>query len=175
MGHLIIASHFVSQTDLQQVWFVVSPQNPFKKKETLLNEYDRLHLVELATKDNSKFRTSNIEFSLPKPSYTIDTLTHLNEKFPQHQFVLIMGSDNIDSLPKWKNYEVLLNNYEVYCYQRGGEATPSFSHKNIHIFSFPQMDISSTYIRKCVKEGHNIAYLVPKEVANYIEEMHLYK
>jgi nicotinate-nucleotide adenylyltransferase len=175
VGHLIIASHFVSQTDLQQVWFVVSPQNPFKKKETLLNEYDRLHLVELATKDNSKFRTSNIEFSLPKPSYTIDTLTHLNEKFPQHQFVLILGSDNIDSLPKWKNYEVLLNNYEVYCYQRGGEAAPNFSHKNIHIFSFPQMDISSTYIRKCVKEGHNIAYLVPKEVANYIEEMHLYK
>lgn len=174
IGHLIIANHFVSQTDLQHVWFVVSPQNPLKKKETLLNEYDRLHLVELAIKDNPNFRSSNIEFSLPRPSYTIDTLAHLQEKFPQHEFVLIMGADNIDSLPKWKNYETLLKCFSVYCYRRGVD-TPSFSHASIQIFDFPKMEISSTYIRKQIKAGFSMKYLLPTLVEQYIEEMHFYK
>lgn len=173
-GHLIIANHFVSQTDLQQVWFVVSPQNPLKKKETLLNEYDRLHLVELAIKDNTNFRSSTIEFSLPRPSYTIDTLAHLQEKFPLHDFVLIMGADTIDSLPKWKNYEALLKNFSVYCYRRGAE-TPTFNHSSIQIFDFPKLDHSSTYIRKQIKENHSIKYMLPVLVEEYIVNMNLYK
>lgn len=174
IGHLIIANHFVACTDLQQVWFVVSPQNPLKKKETLLNEYDRLHLVELAIKDNQAFRSSNIEFSLPRPSYTIDTLTHLHEKFPQHEFVLIMGADNIDSLPKWKNPDVLLQHHEIYCYQRGvGEA--KFSHPNIKVFDFPQLEISSTYIRKCLKDNISVKYMLPDAVEEYVTKMNCYK
>jgi nicotinate-nucleotide adenylyltransferase len=174
IGHLIIANHFVSQAGLEQVWFVVSPQNPLKKKETLLNEYDRLHLVELAIKDNPAFRSSNIEFSLPRPSYTIDTLAHLQEKFPAHEFVLIMGADNIDTLPKWKNYETLLKKFSVYCYRRGMETT-TFTHPAIKIFDFPKLEISSTYIRKQVKENRSIKYLLPELVEQYIVDMNLYK
>ncbi len=174
VGHLIIAEHFISHTDLQQLWFVVSPQNPLKKKETLLKEYDRLHLVQLAIENNPRFRASDIEFSLPKPSYTIDTLAHLTEKYPQHEFVLIMGADNIDSLPKWKNYETLLNNFSVYCYKRGVDE-PKFSHPNIRVFDFPKLEISSTYIRQCIKEKKSVKYMMPPAVEEYVTQMNLYK
>ncbi len=167
IGHLIIANHFVEFTDLQQVWFVVSPHNPLKKKESLLNEYDRLHLIELAIKDNPAFRSSNIEFSLPQPSYTIDTLAHLQEKFPQHEFTLIMGSDSIDSLPKWKNYETLLSRHQIFCYKRSDKPA-AFHHPNIQVFDFPQLEVSATYIRKCLKEKRSVKYLLPDAVEEYI-------
>lgn len=175
IGHLIIANHFVQCTDLKQIWFVISPHNPLKKKETLLNEYDRKHLVELAIDDSDYLKTSTIEFNLPQPSYTIDTLVYLKEKYPQHEFVLIMGSDNIEQLPKWKNYEVLLRDYFIYCYKRGAENSDLQNHPHIKIFDFPQLEISSTYIRQCIKNNIAIDYMVPPKAAKYIQEMNLYR
>jgi nicotinate-nucleotide adenylyltransferase len=175
-GHMLIASHMVQCTNLEQVWFVVSPHNPLKKKETLLNQYDRLHLVRLAIEDNPLFRASEIEFTLPQPNYTIDTLTALKEKYPEHEFTLIMGSDNIEGLPKWKNYEAILKYYKIYAYQRGTPGnSPLYTHPNISIFDFPLLDISASYIRDFIQQGHTIDYLVPDKVAQYIHEMNLYK
>jgi nicotinate-nucleotide adenylyltransferase len=178
MGHLVIANQLVEQTDMQQVWFVVSPQNPLKSKAGMLNEYDRLYLVEQAIADNDNFRVNNIEFSLPKPSYTVDTLAHLAEKFPAHQFSIIMGADNLASITKWKNYEAILRHYSIYVYQRPGTLAPKAPENfenSVHIVEFPQIDISASYIRQCVKEGISIKYLVHENVRLYIEKMNLYK
>jgi nicotinate-nucleotide adenylyltransferase len=178
MGHLVIANQLVEHTDMQQVWFVVSPQNPLKTKVGMLNEYDRLYLVEQAIADNDNFRVNNIEFSLPKPSYTVDTLAHLAEKFPTHQFSIIMGADNLASITKWKNYEAILRHYSIYVYHRPGTLAPKAPENfeyNVHIVEFPQMDISASYIRQCVKEGISIKYLVHENVRLYIEKMNLYK
>jgi nicotinate-nucleotide adenylyltransferase len=175
-GHMLIASHMAQCTDLEQVWFVISPHNPLKKKESLLNQYDRLHLLHLAIDGNSLFRICDIEFSLPSPNYTIDTLTVLKEKYPQHDFTLIMGSDNIESLPRWKNYEAILNHYKIYAYQRGQAIQGSLQHHpHITIFNFPLLDISASYVRDFIKQGHRVDYLVPDKVAQYIHEMNLYK
>ena len=176
VGHLIIANYMATQTDLKQVWLVVSPQNPFKTKSSLARDYDRLHLVELAIEDNPALRASDIEFKLPKPSYTIDTLTYLREKYPQHEFTLIMGGDNLATLPKWKNYEAILKYYSVYVYQRPQyEAGELSQHPSVRLFEAPLMQISASYIRRCIKAGHSIQYLVPTPVFEYLSSSHLYR
>lgn len=174
---MIIANQIVHLTDLEQIWMVVSPHNPLKKKATLANDFDRLHLVNLAIGDNIRLRASNIEFNLPKPSYTIDTLTYLDEKFPDHQFILIMGADNLATLSKWKNYEQILKSYPIYVYQRPGIEIPDLleNHQITILDHFPLLDISSTYIRSCLKKGVSIQYLVPDAVFEYLEGSSMYR
>lgn len=176
IGHLIIANFMVTQTDLKKVCFVVSPQNPLKEKNTLARDYDRLHLVRLAIQDNPKLEVSDIEFSLPKPSYTIDTLMYLREKHPKKEFVLIMGGDNLATLQKWKNYAQILANYDIYVYKRPAyDVGELATHPRIHFFDAPMMDISATYIRNCIKNNQSIQYLVPNIVFDYLETSTLYK
>lgn len=173
---MIIANYMVTQTDLKQVWIVVSPQNPLKQKSSLARDHDRLHLVRLAIGDNLNLKASNIEFDLPKPSYTIDTLTYLNEKHPEHEFVLIMGGDNLGTLHKWKNYELLLKNFEIYVYKRPKYELGTFeNHPSVKMFDAPLMEISASYIRKCIQEGNSIQYLVPEAVFEYIQSSGLYR
>ncbi len=175
-GHLIIANYLCETTDLDQVWMVVSPQNPLKDKDSLLNQYDRLHLIRLAIEGNSNLKASDIEFKLPKPSYTIDTLVHLSEKYPQHQFSLLMGSDNLCSIHKWKNYELLLRNYSMYIYRRrGDDENPYPENSNIHFLDFPYLDISATFVRANLKKGISMRYFLPEAVCTYIEEGNLYR
>jgi nicotinate-nucleotide adenylyltransferase len=174
-GHLIIASYLVEYSDLQQIWFVVSPHNPLKLKKSLLNESDRLEMVRLAINDDSRLKASHIEFNLPQPSYTIDTLTYLHEKFPSHEFVLIMGSDSLKSLPKWKNYQLLLEKYQIYVYPRPGEIfTPDEKETQVKVFDAPLMKISATHIRNSIKNGRSIKYLVPDSVITFIDKWGLY-
>lgn len=176
VGHMIIANFMASRAELGQVWLVVSPQNPLKPKQSLARDYDRLHLVRLAIGDNLRLRASDIEFGLPKPSYTIDTLTYLREKYPDRLFVLIMGSDNLATLHKWKNYELLLRDYEIYVYQRPGYEPGQFAgHPNVRHFDAPQMHISASYIRECIREGYSVQYLVPDAVYKYLESTGLYR
>ncbi len=173
-GHLIIANHIVEHSDLDKIWFVLSPHNPLKETHTLLNEYDRLHLTELAIGDNPKFRASNVEFHLPKPSYTIDTLTYLKEKFPLEHFCVIMGSDSYQNLPRWKNHEQILAYYEVIVYSRPGFEVRD-THPNLSLIKAPLLEISSTHIRQLIKTGKSIRYLVPDKVAEYITDNRYYK
>ncbi|MCL4106500.1 UNVERIFIED_CONTAM: hypothetical protein GTU68_030458 [Idotea baltica] len=175
VGHMIIANHIVQYTDMDQLWMVVSPHNPHKEKKTLAKDYDRLHLVTLAISDNPMIRASNIEFSLPKPSYTIDTLTYLKEKYSEHEFSLIMGGDNLGSFHKWKNYEIILENHDIYVYKRPSyELGELENHNRIHIVEAPMLDISSSFIRKSIKNGRSIQYLVPQSVFEYIESNKMY-
>lgn len=175
-GHMIIANHMAYHTDLQQVWMVVSPHNPLKPAAGLANDYDRLHLVQLAIGDNPRLRASKVEFSLPKPSYTIDTLTYLKEKHPENEFVLIMGGDNLATLHKWKNYEKLLERYEIYLYRRPRiEDGPFIHHPHVKLVEAPLIDLSATYIRDCIKKGMNIQYLVPDAVFEYLRGSSMYK
>ena len=176
-GHMIIANQIVSLTDLTQVWMIVSPHNPLKRKASLANDFDRLHLVNLAIGDNTRIKASNIEFNLPKPSYTIDTLAYLTEKHPQHEFVLIMGGDNLATLSKWKNYQQITDNYEIYVYQRPGFETmiKSGSSKIKILQEFPLLDISSTYIRECIRNGISVQYMVPDSVYEYLEGSTMYR
>jgi len=174
-GHLIIANYVCETTELEKTWLVVSPQNPLKQKETLLREYDRLHLINLAIEDNKNLKASNIEFKLPKPSYTIDTLTYLQEKYPQHEFSLIMGSDNLETLHKWKNYELILQHYPIYVYnRRGTDTNPFLKKKKVYFLDFPFLDISATFIRENLKNGVSMQYFLPEPVWKYIDEMKLY-
>lgn len=174
-GHLIIANHVLLHTDAEQVWFVVSPQNPFKQSGGLLNEYQRLHLINLAIDGESKLKTSNVEFTLPKPSYTIDTLAYLKEKFPEHEFVILMGSDSFRNINKWKNAAVLLKNYSLYIYRRPGfEITDTYS-GHIKIIDAPLLQISATHIRELIKSGKSIRYLVPDIVMEEILRAGYYK
>jgi len=176
IGHMIIANYMKTQTDLDKVWLVVSPQNPLKPKNTLARDHDRLHLVRMAIDDNPNLEASNIEFDLPKPSYTIDTLTHLKEKYPNHEFVLIMGGDNLRSLHKWKNYKIILRDYHIYVYKRPSyELDDLASNHNIHLFDAPLMQISASYIRACLKEGKSVQYLVPEPVFEYLDSNNIYK
>ena len=176
VGHLIIANYMATQTDLDEVWLVVSPHNPLKKKATLARDYDRLHLVRLATDDNPKLRASNVEFDLPKPSYTIDTLTYLAEKYPKKDFVLIMGGDSLATLHKWKNYELLLRDYQIYVYQRPQYDLGDLqNHENVHLFDAPLMQISASYIRKCIQAGKSVEYLVTQPVFEYLEGSGMYR
>ncbi len=175
-GHLIIANHFAENTDLQQVWFVVSPQNPFKEKQSLLDEKHRLYMVNLAVEHNYKLMASNIEFHLPQPSYTINTLTYLKEKHPEHEYVLIMGSDILPSLHKWKNVDQILENHSIYVYVRNHvNAVPPDLKGDIRLFNMPQLDLSSTIIRQYIKEGRSVRYLVPESVFTYLQEMRFYR
>lgn len=178
VGHLIIANHMAEFSDLDQVWMVVTPHNPFKKKDTLLGDNVRLELVFLATENFPKIKPSDIEFRLQQPNYTVHTLAHLQDKFPQHEFALIMGEDNLKSLHKWKNYEVILENHHIYVYPRiGMEAgNPMLAnHPNVHLIDAPVVEISSTFIRDSIKEKKNIRPLLPEKVWEYIDHNNLYK
>jgi nicotinate-nucleotide adenylyltransferase len=176
VGHLIIANYMATQTDLAQVWLVVSPQNPLKLKNTLARDRDRLNMVRIAIEDNPQLKASDIEFKLPIPSYTIDTLAHLEEKYPQHEFALIMGGDNLGSLQKWKNYEKILRGYDIYVYKRPQFDLGEFAtHPRVKLFDAPMMDISATYIRQCLVEGKSVQYLVTDGVKKYLEESKIYK
>lgn len=178
IGHLVIANHIAEYSDLDQVWFVVTPHNPFKKKSTLLDNYQRLEMVYRATKNYPKLQPSDIEFKLPQPNYTINTLVHLEEKHTEHEFCLIMGEDNLKNFHKWKNAEVILENYHIYVYPRLSKQTvdTKFSgHDNIHFIDAPVMELSSTFIRSSIKEGKNVQPMLPQHVWEYLDEMNFYR
>jgi len=174
-GHLIIANHILNETELEKIWFIVSPQNPFKTNSTLLNEYDRLHLLKLATEGDARIKISDIEFGLPKPSYTSITLAHLQEKNPGHQFSIIMGSDSFQNLHKWKNAEYIIKNYPVYVYNRPGFEIQNHIKATLNIVDAPLLQISATQIRQLIKEGKSIRYMVPDNVKEEIEKGNYYK
>ena len=174
-GHCIIANYLANNTDLQQVWLVVSPQNPFKPAAGLLNEYHRLHLVQTAIEGIGALKVSNIEFHLPKPSYTIDTLTYLKEKFPQHEFAVILGSDGLLNLHKWKNAEVLMADFDFYVYPRPGFPVPAALSARFHTVDAPMLDISATAIREMIRNGKDIRFLVPDAVKEEIEKNGYYR
>lgn len=176
VGHLIIASYMANFTDLDEVWLVVSPQNPLKNKKGLGNMYDRLEMARLAAVASENIKISDIEFKLPQPSYTVDTLAYLQEKYPSKDFVLIMGADNLASLKKWKNYEVLLKNYSIYVYPRPGSDVSEWeNHPSITLTETPQMEISSTFIRNSLKAGKNIQFLVPDNVIAFMDSKNMYR
>ena len=175
-GHMIIANHLINATDTDQVWMVISPQSPFKKKDNLADSYDRLHFMELAIGTNEAIKSCNIEFELPVPSYTIDTLTYLKERYPENDFSIVMGSDNVGSFNRWKNYEMILEHYFVYIYQRPGSESDLYKdHPSVHYLDGPLLDISSSFIRKLIREGKSIRYLVSENVFDYLEESNMYK
>jgi len=176
IGHLIIAGYMANFTDVDEVWLVVSPQNPLKTKKGLADMYDRLEMARLATEPAEKIRVSDIEFKLPQPSYTVDTLAHLQEKYPAKEFVLIMGADNLASLKKWKNYEVLLKNYKIYVYPRPGTDLSEWeNHPSITLTATPQMEISSTFVRQSLKENKNIQFFVPDNVIDFMDSKNMYR
>ncbi|WP_179348955.1 nicotinate (nicotinamide) nucleotide adenylyltransferase [Winogradskyella pacifica] len=178
VGHLTIANHLAEHSDLDQVWFVVTPLSPFKKKSSLLDNYHRLEMVHLATKDYDKLRPSDIEFGLKQPNYTIDTLTYLFEKYPNYEFALIMGEDNLKSLHKWKNYELILENHSIYVYPRISEGkidTQFNNHSKITKVDAPIMELSSTFIRNEIKDGKNVRPILPEHVWQFIDEMNFYR
>ena len=177
IGHLVIAEYMVEFTELDKVWFVVSPQNPLKPERSLLSETHRLQMVRRAIEDDNRFKASTIEFDLPRPSYTINTITHLNEKYPKQQFALIMGADNITTLHKWKNYEQLLEQNEIYVYPRKESYNiPAYALRpSVHITEAPVMEISSTFIRNAIKSKKNVSNMLPAPVAEYIKEMRFYQ
>lgn len=178
IGHLIIANHMAEHSDLDQVLFVVTPHNPFKKKSSLLDNHHRLEMVYLATKDYDKLKPSNIEFKLPQPSYTINTLAYIQEKYPNDEFSLIMGEDNLKSFHKWKNYELILENHHIYVYPRisNGKVETQFDgHKKIHYIDSPIMELSSTFIRNAIKSNKNIKPMLPENVWDYLDKMNFYK
>lgn len=175
VGHLIIADHMLYHTDLEEVWMVVSPHNPLKTQSSLANDYDRLHLVELALGDYDGIRASSIEFGLPKPSYTVDTLAYLREKYPDREFSLIMGGDNLATLHKWKNFEFLLANYHFFVYHRKGADLSKYADRdNVHVSEAPLLDLSATYIRKAIKHGGAYRFMLPKTVYDHIQATNMY-
>ncbi|MEP4533529.1 MAG: nicotinate (nicotinamide) nucleotide adenylyltransferase [Cyclobacteriaceae bacterium] len=175
VGHLIIANVVHECTDVDEVWFVVSPQNPLKKNKNLLHEFDRLDLVQAAIADDYHFRVSDVEFNMPKPSYTIDTLTVLTEKHPNHDFSLIIGSDNLGSLPRWKNHDQILKNFRLIVYPRpNSEVSELINHPKVEMVEAPEMEISATLIRKMIREGKSIRYLVPDTAISRIEAKKLF-
>jgi len=175
IGHLIIANHVLNETPINKIWFIVSPQNPFKESKTLLNEFDRLHLVRLATQDDNRIRCSDIEFNLPKPSYTSNTLAFLSEKYPEHKFSIIMGSDSYQNLDKWKNFETIINNYSIYVYKREGYEIKKTFDKEAVILNAPIIQISASQIREHIRSAKSIRYLVPEIVREEIESRKFYK
>jgi len=182
IGHIAIAGYMTGFTDLDQVWFVVSPHNPLKRKDTLLADRQRLYMVSLAIGDNDKLKASDIEFSLPAPSYTTDTLAHLTERFPSDTFCLVMGEDNLHTLHKWKNAEELVNRYTIYIYPRResqGKLPPEteriLKKADLRFVKAPLMEISGTFIRDGISDGHDMSYFLPPPVWNYIREMHFYE
>ena len=175
MGHMIIANIMAEHTDLGRVWFIVSPQNPFKPSKGLLHEFDRFGMVKAAIADNYKLEVSDVEFHLPRPSYTIDTLTVLKERHPQHEFRVILGSDNLNGFERWKNHEQILNHFGLYVYRRpeSGAAAVS-SHPNVQFVEAPMLEISATYIRQCIRDNKSIRYLVPEAVEQMIRIKNFY-
>ena len=176
IGHMTIAQYMVEFTDLEQVWFVMSPQNPFKEKSNLLAQHHRLMMVRIATEDHRQFQASDIEFNLSQPSYTVDTLTYLKEQYPTHNFALIMGRDNLNSFHKWKNYEQILKEHELYVYPRTeSEDCALVRHKKVHLTKAPLVDISASFIRKSIADKKDISYYLPPKVWQYMDEMNFYK
>lgn len=176
IGHLAIANYFAEYTDTDEVWFVISPHNPLKEKKSLLAQHHRLYMVNLAIEDYPKFKSCDIEFHLPRPSYTIHTLAHLKEKYPHHQFNLILGQDNLATFHKWKNYELILENHFIYIYPRPNAKPSQFDHHPKIIFTdAPQIDISSTFIRNAIKEKKDIRFFLYQKVWQYIDEMNFYR
>lgn len=177
IGHLIIANYIIENTDLTTVWFVVTPQNPFKNKSTLLKDHYRLEMVNVAIEKYPNFKSSSIEFTLPKPSYTIDTLVILKEKYPSYEFALLMGEDNLNTFHKWKNYDQILKYHSLFVYPRIDviQKETAIVHPHIHKISAPIIEISSTLIRTMIKEHKNVRPMLPPEVFNYIEGSNLYK
>lgn len=182
IGHLAIAGYMAEFEGMKQVWFVVSPQNPLKKKETLLDDHQRLHMVNLAIGDNNRLRASDIEFRMARPSYTIDTLAFLREKYPEHEFCLVMGEDNLYTLHKWKNARELAGTYPIFFYPRPGTQRPEsqnldqiLSAAEIHRSQAPLMEISGTFIRNGIRQGRDMSYFVPQAAWQYIKEMHFYE
>ncbi|HLG34554.1 MAG TPA: nicotinate (nicotinamide) nucleotide adenylyltransferase [Bacteroidia bacterium] len=175
-GHMVIAGYMTEFTDLEQVWFVVTPHNPMKQHQDMLADYHRLALTRIATENNRKFKVSNIEFSLPKPSYTFDTLSHISEKHPEHEFALIIGADNLEIFEQWKNHLSILEKYFLYVYPRhrcsGGNLV---SHPHVKMTEAPLMEISSTFIRDAIKNKKDIRYMLSDAVHKYIDEMHFYE
>lgn len=175
-GHMMLANYLVEFTDLRSVWFVISPHNPFKKKDSLLDDHHRHQLVQEAVGDDPRFYASTIEFDMPKPSYTIDTLTHLSERYPEKEFVLLCGADVLPTFYKWKNYAQILENYKLLVYNRpGGFENPYVGHPAVKMVEAPQFDISSSFIRKSIRQGKDVRYFLPGNVYNYIREMHFYE
>lgn len=179
IGHLILANYILENSDMDELWFVVSPQNPFKEKKSLLKDHNRLDMVQLAVKNYPRMRASNVEFSLPQPSYTIDTLIYLHEKYPDYSFSLIMGEDNLESLHKWKNSETLIKNHHIIVYPRvfEGEKKDSeyLQHENISLINAPVIELSATEIRNMIKSGKNVRPMLPPEVFDYLDGSSFYK
>lgn len=178
VGHLIIANHMVEFSDLDEVWFVVTPQSPHKKKQSLLDNHHRYELVYIAVEDYPKLRPSDIEFKLSQPNYTVHTLAHIAEKYPNKEFCLIMGEDNLKTFHKWKNYETIIEHHDIYVYPRigGGKVKNQFrDHPKVHRVDAPVIQISATHIRDSIKEGKSVRSLMPKEVWKYVDEMNFYR
>lgn len=176
IGHLAIANYMVEFTDLDQLWFVVSPQNPLKEKKSLLKDYHRLEMVRLAVEDDDRFRASDIEFKLPTPSYTIDTLAYLQERYPGREFQLVMGGDGLNTFHKWKHANLIVEKYHRLIYPRPGTNPEFVSHlPNATLVNAPMMDISSSFIRQAIREGKDVRHLVPAKAYTYMREMHFYE
>ena len=176
IGHMAIAQYMLEHTNLETIWFVVSPQNPFKQKCTLLDQQHRLTMVRIATEDNPKLKASNIEFTLPVPSYTVDTLAYLKEKHPNYEFSLIMGRDNLMHFHKWKNHEQILEHHDIFVYPRPYcKESRLDDHSKVFITKAPLMDISSEFIRNCIRERKEVSYFLPSKISIYIDEMNFYK
>ncbi len=174
-GHLIIAQAVQERAKLDEIWFIVSPQNPLKRNKNLLHEFDRYDLVALAIEDNDRFKVSDIEFDMPRPSFTIDTLSYLREKHPGHQFKLIIGGDNLSIFPKWKNSKKIIDDFGLIVYPRPGSNPEEHQNQlNVEFIEAPLLDISATYIRKCIRENWSIKYLVPIKASEYIYSKKLY-
>lgn len=176
VGHLIIANSMLTGSELEEVWFVVSPQNPLKERSSLLADHHRLQMVRVAIEENYKMRACDVEFHLPIPSYTVVTLAHLGELYPDREFSLIMGSDNLDNFHRWRNYEHILENYEIFVYPRPGhDGGDLASHPHVHLVDVPMMDISSSYIRERISKRQSVEYLLTEPVYKYLTEMHFYE
>jgi nicotinate-nucleotide adenylyltransferase len=176
IGHMALANYMLEFTGMDQVWFVITPQNPLKEKSSLLNQNQRLYMVNVAVEDFPKFKSSTIEFHLPQPSYTINTLAHLKEKYPKHDFSLIIGQDNLENLHKWKNYEEILAKHKLFVYPRPNTGKSKFnSHPNVVLTNAPMIDVSSTFIRKAIKEKKDVRFFLPGKVWDYVDSMNLYK
>ena len=175
IGHLAIANYILADTEMDELWFVVSPHNPFKKTRDMLSENDRLHLVNLAVEDHPAYRACDIEFCMPKPSYTVDTLARLSDMYPQWKFALIMGSDNLDQFHKWKNSEAIIERYHRYIYPRPETAARLPKHiPNATVVDAPLMDISSTFIRRAIADGKDVPFYLHDKVYRYMKEMHFF-
>ncbi len=176
IGHLIIAEYMVEHSDMQEVWFIVSPCNPLKRKSSLLDDRQRLYMVNLAIGDDARFKASDIEFSMPQPSYTCHTLSMLSEKFPQREFALIMGEDNLRTIDKWLNYQWILDNYDIYVYPRT-DGAPSLAAMPARacVIDAPVVGISATLIRESIRQRQSVQYMLPERVYQYLDEMGFYR